>query len=380
MDDTRWMRRALEIAETASGRTSPNPLVGAVVVRNGVCVGEGFHPQAGEPHAEILALRDAGEAAKGATLYVTLEPCCHYGRTPPCTEAIIEGGIRRVVSAIEDPDPRVAGRGHQRLREAGIHVDVGTLAAEARRLNAPYLKWKTTGIPFVTLKIAMSLDGKVATRLGESQWITGETSRLDGHRLRNRSDAVLVGVGTVLADDPLLTTRLPEASRDPLRVVLDTEARTPPTARLVNVPSNAKTLLFVAEDADDSRANALAARGVEVVRVPRATIGVDLNAVLKRLGERDILSVLVEGGPTVHGSFAHARLVDRVIAYVAPLLIGGRDAPSAVGGTGFATLADGLHLEWQSVCPLPPDVRMEADVVKHLAERDARCSPASSST
>jgi diaminohydroxyphosphoribosylaminopyrimidine deaminase/5-amino-6-(5-phosphoribosylamino)uracil reductase len=362
MDDARWMRRALELAETASGRTSPNPLVGAVVVRNGICVGEGFHPKAGEPHAEVFALREAGDAARGATLYVTLEPCSHYGRTPPCADLIVRCGIRRVVSAMEDPDPRVSGRGHERLRNAGIRVDAGLLESDARRLNAPYLKWKTTGVPFVTLKIAMSLDGKVATRTGESRWVTGDASRLDGHRLRNTHDAILVGVGTALADDPLLTTRLPDSSRDPTRVVLDTDARTPLTAKVVNVDSDAGTLLFVADDADDLRVNALAERGVEVCRVPRTPRGVDLNAVLKTLGERQVLSVLVEGGPTVHGSFAELRLVDRVVVYVAPVVIGGKDAPSAVGGMGFATLADSLHLESWRVSSVSPDVRLEADV------------------
>lgn len=361
MDDARWMRRALELAEKGSGRTSPNPLVGAVVVRSGVCVGEGFHPKVGEPHAEVFALREAASQAKGATLYVNLEPCCHFGRTPPCVELILRSGIGRVVSAMEDPDPRVRGQGHEALRRAGVRVDVGLLETEARRLNAPYIKWKTQGIPFVTLKFAMSLDGKVATRTGQSRWITGEASRLDAHRLRNVYDALLVGVGTVLADDPLLTTRLPQAGRNPLRVVLDTHARTPLNARVLDVREETKTLLFVAEGTETHRVETLLAKGVEVSRVPQTTRGLDLNAILKILGEREILSLLVEGGPTVHGSFVEAGLVDRVVAYIAPTIIGGREALGVVGGLGFERLSDVLHLKGWKIQPLPPDVRLEAD-------------------
>jgi diaminohydroxyphosphoribosylaminopyrimidine deaminase/5-amino-6-(5-phosphoribosylamino)uracil reductase len=344
-DDERWMTRALELAEVANGHTSPNPSVGAVVVRSGVCVGAGYHPRAGDPHAEVFALREAGGRARGATLYTTLEPCSHTGRTPPCADLIVRGEIARVVSAMRDPDPRVSGRGHERLRAARVVVDVGVRGSAARRTHAAYIKWKTTGIPFVTMKVAMSLDGKTATTTGESQWITSEPARVEGHRLRDRHDAILVGARTVLADDPALTTRLPEGGgRDPARIVLDTHARTPTTARIFAHLDSAPTVVVTSETADPARVSALRDAGASVWRVPASEGGVDVQHALARCGEEGILSLLLEGGSRVRGSFVRARLVDRVVAFVAPRILGGHAAAPAVGGLGFERLADALEL------------------------------------
>lgn len=343
------MRKALDLAAIANGHTSPNPAVGSVVVRHGVCVGAGFHPRAGEPHGEVFALREAGDAAAGSTLYTTLEPCSHTGRTPPCADLIVDRRVARVVSAMEDPDPRVSGRGHKRLRAAGVAVDVGVLEAEARRTHASYIKWKGSGLPFVTLKMAMSLDGKTATATGESKWITSEAARLEGHRLRDRHDAVLVGVGTVLADDPALTTRLPAGGRDATRLVLDTRARTPVTAKVVTQRSDASTIVVVGPAADAGRVAALRDAGATVWTVATDEDGVALAPVLARCGEEGMLSVLVEGGSRALGSFVRSGRCDRVVAFVAPMVLGGEAATPAVGGHGFPHLADALRLtSWET--------------------------------
>ncbi len=336
------MREALRLAANAAGRTSPNPLVGAVIVRDGRIVAEGWHRRAGEKHAEIRALEMAGDQARGATLYVTLEPCSHHGRTGPCAEALIQAGIRRVVAAMTDPNPLVSGRGLQRLREAGIEVTTGVLEQEARRLNEVFLKWITTGTPFVTLKMAMTLDGRIATVAGESQWITGTAARRRGHEMRDLSDAILVGIETVLADDPSLTVRLPEGGRNPVRVVLDSQARTPLTARLLN-DSAAPTLIAVTQWASGERLEKLRQRGAEILFCGDGT-RVDLPILMKRLGEREISSLLVEGGGHVHFSFLRDKLADKVCAFIAPRLVGGEKAPSAVSGEGFSHLDEGVRL------------------------------------
>jgi len=325
------MARAIALAARASYRTSPNPMVGAVVVdARGEPVGEGYHRRPGAPHAEAEAIVAAGERARGGTLYVSLEPCAHQGRTPPCVEAIVAAGLRRVVVAMLDPDPRVRGRGVERLREAGIGVDVGPLEARARRLNEFYVKHRSTGRPFVSVKFAASLDGKIATRTGHSRWITGPAARAHAHRLRHRHDAILVGVNTVLRDDPALTARFPGAPQ-PLKIVLDSRGRTPTTAK---------------------------------VREGRLLIdrGRDLPGLLDRLGSMGIISLLVEGGATVHGSFFDAGLVDRVYAYLAPVIVGGREAPSAVGGRGPAAVTESLRLHRLHVERLGEDLLIVGDV------------------
>ncbi|MDR7481507.1 MAG: bifunctional diaminohydroxyphosphoribosylaminopyrimidine deaminase/5-amino-6-(5-phosphoribosylamino)uracil reductase RibD [Armatimonadota bacterium] len=327
-DDLRYMEEALALAARAAGRTSPNPMVGAVVVAGGEVVGRGFHARAGEPHAEILALREAGARARGATVYVTLEPCAHQGRTGPCAEALIAAGVRRVVAAMADPDRQVRGRGFERLRAAGVEVEVGLLENRARRLNEAFVKHRATGLPFVTLKWAMSLDGRIAGAGGRPVAITGEAARRFAHGLRDTHDVVLVGVGTVLADDPLLTCRLP-GGRNPMRVVVDSRLRTPPTARVVATAAETPTLVATTAAAPAERVAALRRAGVEVLVQAHEEPRVRLSSLLEELGRRGALAVLVEGGAEVHAAFLAAGLADKVIALVAPVLIGGAGAPAA---------------------------------------------------
>mgnify|MGYP000844851779 CR=1 FL=1 len=339
-----YMRRALALARLACGCTSPNPMVGAVIVKNGQVVGEGFHAKAGTPHAEIHALKQAGELARGATLYVTLEPCSHYGRTGPCVQSIIQAGIAQVVVAMTDPNPLVAGRGLQQLRQAGIEVIEGVLAKEAARLNEVFIKWITTKMPFVVLKTAMSLDGKIATSTGDAKWITGPAARRRVHLYRQCYDAILVGIGTVLADDPALTVRLPGATKNPLRVIVDSQARTPLTAQVVT-DGKAPTIIAVAPDAPPERVAALRATGAEIMVVPRGYGGIDLRQLLAELGRRQITSVLVEGGSRINGTFFAENLVDKVYWFVAPKFIGGEAAPGPIGGQGATSMREAVLLE-----------------------------------
>jgi diaminohydroxyphosphoribosylaminopyrimidine deaminase/5-amino-6-(5-phosphoribosylamino)uracil reductase len=339
-DDVRFMRRALRLAARARGRTAPNPMVGAVLVLDGEVVGEGWHHRAGEPHAEVMALRAAGSRAKGATLYVTLEPCCHFGRTPPCTEAVLAADIARVVAAMEDPFPRVAGGGIGRLREAGVPVETGMGEAQARELNRAYLKAVRTGLPWLTLKMAVSLDGKIATRTGDSRWVTGEAARRCVHRLRDWNDAVLVGGGTARADDPELTARLPRA-RNPLRVVLDTRAELSLDSRLIQTARDVPTVAAVAEGVPVER---LEAAGLLVERLPAVEGRLDLDALLRRLVARGVQSVLCEGGARLAGSLLDGGLVDEVAWFIAPKLVGGDAARGAVAGKGPERMADARPL------------------------------------
>jgi diaminohydroxyphosphoribosylaminopyrimidine deaminase / 5-amino-6-(5-phosphoribosylamino)uracil reductase len=367
-DDRRFMARALELAERGRGLTSPNPMVGAVVVVGAEIVGAGAHLAAGTRHAEVEALDAAGARARGATLYVTLEPCAHQGRTPPCAPAVIAAGVRRVVIAVEDPDPRVSGRGVAWLRSAGIAVEVGVHAEEAARQNRVFLTAVGAGRPHVTLKVAASLDGRIADGAGESRWITGEASRQRAHRLRAESDAIVVGVGTVLRDDPRLDVRLESAwPREPYRIVLDTRARTPTTARLLKAGRPERALIAVGDDAPADAVRRLEDAGATVVRCPAASGRVELHAALAALAAREVRGVLVEGGGIVHGAFADADLVDRVAVFLAPLLLGGREAPSMVAGTGRA-LPDAIRLRALEVTRFGDDLLVEADVARrHLA-------------
>jgi diaminohydroxyphosphoribosylaminopyrimidine deaminase/5-amino-6-(5-phosphoribosylamino)uracil reductase len=337
MSDDRFMRRALELAERGRGYVEPNPLVGAVVVRDGQIVGEGWHERHGEAHAEVHALSAAGSAAQGGTLYVSLEPCCHHGKTPPCTDAIVKAGIRHVVAAMQDPFPQVAGQGEALLRAAGIEIEVGICEPEARRLNAPYLKLLTTGRPYVHAKWAMSLDGKIATRTGDSRWISNEASRRRVHELRGRMDAIVVGIGTVLADDPLLTAR-PPGPRTPTRIVLDSHGRTPVTSQLVQTARETPTLIVVASPARLE----LSASGCEMLELPGEAGGVALPALMSELGRRRMTNVLVEGGSSVLGACLDARAIDEVHVFIAPKLIGGAAARTPIGGRGVERIAEAL--------------------------------------
>ncbi len=343
------MRLALRLAARARGWTSPNPMVGALVVRDGRVVGRGYHRRAGGPHAEVHALEAAGAEAKGATLYVTVEPCCHAPkRTPPCTDAVIASGVRRVVVAMRDPNPRVRGRGIRLLRGAGLAVEVGVLEAEARRLNEGYASWVTTGRPFVTLKIAQTLDGKIATASGESQWITGPRARALTHRLRAQVDAVIVGLGTVLADDPRLTARR-GARRHPHRVILDERLAIPPTARVLRWVEGATTYVATTDRAPAARRRRLEALGAVVLPVKSRKGLVDFDDLLDRLGALQMTSVLIEGGSEVNASALRAGVVGKVVVMVAPRLLGGRDAVGAVGGISPLRLADAVTLRDVSV-------------------------------
>lgn len=341
LTDKIFMREALRIAKNAEGRTSPNPLVGCVIVKDGKIIAEGWHRQAGTPHAEVHALNMAGELARGATLYVTLEPCSHFGRTPPCANKIVDAGISRVVAAMSDPNPKVAGRGFEILKSAGIQVDVGILETEAHELNEVFIKWITSKLPFVTMKFACSLDGKIATSSGESQWISGIESRRFTHHLRDINDAILIGVGTVLADNPSLTTRLVEG-KNPVRVIVDSKARTPLDSKVVT-DKTARTIIAVTTKAPQEKISALKACGVEVITAGDELV--DLKILMQALAEREITSVLVEGGGTIHFAMLKAGLVDKVLAFVAPKLIGGVNALTAVEGVGFEKLSDVVELK-----------------------------------
>jgi diaminohydroxyphosphoribosylaminopyrimidine deaminase/5-amino-6-(5-phosphoribosylamino)uracil reductase len=344
--DRQWMRRALELAEQGRGYVEPNPLVGAVVVRADRSVGEGWHQRYGEAHAEVNALAAAGEAGRGATLYVTLEPCCHQGKTPPCTDAILRAGIVRVVAAMTDPFPEVAGRGAALLRGAGVLVDLGVCEAEARRLNAPYLKLLATGRPYIYAKWAMTLDGKIATRTGDSKWISNEASRRRVHALRGRMDAILVGIGTALADDPQLTAR-PPGPRIPARIVLDRRARLPAESALARTAREAPVIVVTGAMAPAARMEALRALGCELIRQPGEDPRADLLALLDELGRRRMTNLLVEGGSAVLGSFLDLHAVDEVHVVIAPRLAGGAGAKTPIEGEGAAKISEALALtDW----------------------------------
>jgi diaminohydroxyphosphoribosylaminopyrimidine deaminase / 5-amino-6-(5-phosphoribosylamino)uracil reductase len=360
--DEAWMARAVALAEGGRGTASPNPMVGAVLVRDGRVVGEGFHRAAGLAHAEAVALAAAGELAAGATCYVTLEPCAHHGRTPPCADALVAAGVARVVAALPDPDRRVGGAGLARLRAAGVRVEVGTGADQAAEQNAAYLTHRRRGRPRVTLKAAASLDGKVAAPDGTSQWITGPAARADAHRLRAEADAVGVGAGTALADDPRLTVRLPGWSgRQPLRVLVDAAGRVEATGHLFD--GEAETLVATTPAAPAAAVDAWKAAGAEVLMCePTVTAGraaVDLHDLTRALGERGVLELLVEGGPRLQASLWAAGLADRLVWYLAPLAIGGQAAPGLLGA-GAATLADARRLRLASVDRLGDDLRVVA--------------------
>jgi diaminohydroxyphosphoribosylaminopyrimidine deaminase/5-amino-6-(5-phosphoribosylamino)uracil reductase len=347
--DQALMRRALSLAARGRGRVEPNPMVGCVIVRDGRIIGEGHHRRFGGPHAEIEALRRCGEAARGATIYVTLEPCCIQGKTPPCSEALIEARVGRVVAAMRDPNPLVHGRGARRLRAAGIACEFGLLEAEARELNAPFSKLMTRQRPWVILKWAQSIDGRIASRGGDAKWISDEAARAHAHRTRAAMDGIIVGVRTVLADDPRLTARTARPRRVAARLVLDTRLRTPAESRLVRTARETPTWLFCGDNAAPRKVRRFERLGCVVHPVPRDGDVVSLDAVLGALGAAKMTNILVEGGGRVLGSFLDRGLADEAHIYIAPLLIGGREAPAALDGEGSERIADALRLS-----PTPP--------------------------
>ena len=343
--DEKYMRMALRLAEKARGRTSPNPMVGAVVVKDNRVIATGYHERAGEPHAEAIALRKAGAAAQGATLYVTLEPCSHLNkRTPPCSPLVIQSGVKRVVIAMIDPNPRVSGGGVRAIRKAGVEVVTGVLEPEASRLNEEFIKHVTKKVPFVTLKIAQTLDGKIATATGESKWITGKEAREAGHRLRDRNDAILAGINTVLKDNPSLTARI-AGGRDPLRVIVDSALRISLKAKVITQTSAARTIVATLASAPKDKIKKLQSAGAEIVLVKSDRGRVDLRDLMRKLGRMDIMSVLVEGGAEIHASALKSGIVDKVVMYIAPTLMTGSDSLCSIGGVSPIKLGHAIRLK-----------------------------------
>lgn len=363
--DEHWMRRALDLAAAGLGRVAPNPMVGAVLVRGEEVVGEGYHARFGGPHAEVVALEQAGPRARGAELFVSLEPCCHHGKTPPCTEAILAAGVRRVVAAVADPFPEVAGRGLAVLKEAGVEVRAGVLEAEARRLNAAYFKRQATGLPLIIAKWAMTLDGRMADAAGDSRWISSEESRRRVHEVRRIVDGVLVGARTVEVDRPRLTVRHVEPLTErgqPTRIVLDSTLGTDPKREPAASAGDIPVLIYTtaeALEAEGDRAAALREAGCEPVAVPAGPGGVSLEAVLRDLGRRGMSRVLVEGGARIFGSFFVAGLVDRVMVFVSPKVLGGAKAFGPVTGPDARTLAEAIQVEDFAVSRVGPDLLIE---------------------
>ena len=362
------MQRALELAELGAGFVQPNPLVGAVIVRDGRIISEGYHHFYGGPHAEVDAFNNAKEDVTGATMYVTLEPCSHFGKTPPCSHAIVEKGITRVVVGILDPNPLVAGKGIEYLQKAGIEVECGVLQDEAKRQNEAFLKYITKKEPYVIMKAAMTLDGKIASHTLSSKWVTGEIARDYVHELRHRVSGIMVGVGTVLADDPSLTTRRCHgAGKDPIRIVVDSFARIPETARMLNQSSDAQTIIAVTEQADAEKLRRLEAMGAIIICVPSRNQRVDLNALMIELGKREIDSILLEGGSELNFAALEAGIVDKLSIFIANKVIGGNSAKTPVGGLGISEMSDAMPLDFSSVRKFGDDLLIEAYVRKEAS-------------
>jgi diaminohydroxyphosphoribosylaminopyrimidine deaminase/5-amino-6-(5-phosphoribosylamino)uracil reductase len=341
----RYMKRAIDLALMARGRTSPNPMVGAVIIKGGRIIGEGYHKKAGTPHAEVNAINAAGRNAKDGIMYVTLEPCCHQGRTPPCTKTIIKSGIKKVVIGMVDPNPVVAGKGIKELKDAEIQVSTGLLEKECKSLNEAYIKYITTKKPFVLLKVAMSLDGKIATSKRESKWITSEKSRERVHHLRDEVDAVMVGIGTVLQDNPNLTVALKKGKvNNPYRIIVDSELKIPLDANILKSNLKSKVIIATTTKSNTKKVNILREKGAEVILVEDNKQRVNLLKLMNELGKMEITSIMIEGGSELNSSALESGIVDKVIFFIAPRIIGGKDSVPAVGGRGFERLSDSLNI------------------------------------
>lgn len=364
MNDTQWMRLALKLAEQGCGFVSPNPMVGAVIVKNGRVIGQGHHEKYGGPHAERNALAGCKESPEGATLYVTLEPCCHYGKTPPCTEAILQSGIRRVVVGSGDPNPLVAGKGIARLQSNGIEVLEGVLRTECERLNEVFFHFMQTGMPYTVMKYAMTMDGKTAAYTGQSRWITGEAARRRVHQDRLRYSAVMVGVGTVLADDPLLTCRI-ENGRNPLRILCDTHLRTPLSAQIVTTAQEIPTVIATCQTDSERRQPYLDA-GCRLLSVPQRSGHLDLRALMNLLGQEKVDSILLEGGGTLNWSALQQGLVNKIQAYIAPKLFGGANGKTPVAGVGVSSPEQAFLLTDSTITCLDGDFLIESEVKNHV--------------
>ncbi|WP_442929351.1 bifunctional diaminohydroxyphosphoribosylaminopyrimidine deaminase/5-amino-6-(5-phosphoribosylamino)uracil reductase RibD [Natranaerovirga pectinivora] len=355
-----YMERALELAKKGIGYTSPNPLVGAVIVKDGRIIGEGYHEVYGGPHAEINAFNNANESVAGATMYVTLEPCSHYGKTPPCSKAIVEKGIGKVVIGMIDPNPLVAGNGIKILEDNHIEVVTGVLEEELKKLNEIFIKYITTKKPFCILKTAMTLDGKIATKTGDSMWISNELSRKYVHKIRHQVSGIMVGIGTVLKDDPSLTTRLEDIEgKDPIRIIVDTECKLPLDSKVLNLKSKAKTIIATTEKAADDNVKAVQEKGGEVIVTPLKDGQVDLNYLMDALGQQGIDSVLIEGGATLNYSAVSSGVVDKVLSFIGPKIFGGVDAKTPVAGDGIALVRDAVLLKDICVSSFGDDILIE---------------------
>ncbi|TDT61352.1 bifunctional diaminohydroxyphosphoribosylaminopyrimidine deaminase/5-amino-6-(5-phosphoribosylamino)uracil reductase RibD [Fonticella tunisiensis] len=359
-----YMERALELAKKSEGFTKPNPLVGAVIVKNGRIIGEGYHQKYGENHAEINAFNSATENVSGAVMYVTLEPCSHYGKTPPCANAIVKKGIKKVVIGMMDPNPVVSGKGIEILKSNGIEVEVGVLEDKIKKLNEIFIKYITTQIPFCILKAAMTLDGKIASYSGDSKWISNELSRRYVHRLRHRVSGIMVGINTIINDDPLLTTRLDDTDGiDPIRIVVDSKGRIPLSAKVLHGNSKAKTIIAATEFIDKDKIKAIQETGAEIILTPPKDDKVDLCYLMKELGKRKIDSVLLEGGGTLNFAALREGIVDKVNFFIAPKILGGREAKTPVGGQGIGLVRDAIILKDMEIYRFGEDIMIEGYIL-----------------
>ncbi|MBP2026802.1 diaminohydroxyphosphoribosylaminopyrimidine deaminase/5-amino-6-(5-phosphoribosylamino)uracil reductase [Acetoanaerobium pronyense] len=363
--DQIYMKRAIELAKKGEGYVNPNPLVGAVIVKDGKIIGEGFHRGYGKNHAEVDAFESLIESPIGATIYVNLEPCSHFGKTPPCANRIVAEGIKRVVIAMKDPNPLVSGNGIKILKENNIDVTVGVLEEEATKLNEIFIKYITTGIPFFIVKTAMTLDGKIASYTGDSKWITGELAREKVHKIRHRMSGIMVGIGTVLKDNPSLTTRLNmKDTMDPHRIIVDTSCRIPLDSKVLNLDSKSKTIIVTTENASDGKIKRIKDKGAEVIILPKVNGKVDLKALAIKLGEMKIDSVLIEGGSSLNYSAFDAQIVDKVMAFIAPKIIGGVEAKTPVGGDGIKLIKDSINISCLEATKIGDDILIEGYVRK----------------
>lgn len=363
--DIKYMKRAIEISKLGIGRTNPNPLVGAVIVKDNKVIGEGYHEYFGGAHAEVNAINNTTEDPKDSTMYVTLEPCSHYGKTPPCVNLIIKNNISKVVIGMKDPNPLVAGRGIQILKSNGIEVEVGVMEEEIKKINEIFIKYITTKRPFCILKTAITLDGKIATKTGDSKWITNTESRKYVHHIRNRVSGIMVGKNTIVKDNPLLTTRIEDSKGiDPARIIVDTFANIPIDSKVLNIESKAKTIIAVSEKADKDRLKALEDKGAQVLIIPTKNNRVDLRHLIKILGENNIDSLLIEGGATLNWSALNENIVDKVMCFIAPKIIGGKDAKTSIEGEGIEYVKDAIMLDDINIMRFNQDTMIEGYIRK----------------
>lgn len=359
--DKVYMKRALELAELGRGKVAPNPMVGAVIVKAGKIIGEGYHKKYGDNHAEVNAFANATEDVSGATLYVTLEPCAHYGKTPPCAKRIVKEGIKKVVIGVLDPNPLVAGKGVNILKDAGIEVVVGVLEEECRKINEVFMKYIKTSRPFVLMKYAMSLDGKISTATGKSKWISCEKSRRDVHKLRNNLSAIMVGINTVIKDNPMLNCRI-EGGNDPIRIIVDSNLRIPLDSKIVNTSNNISTIVATTHKADKDKIKLLEERNVEVIVAKEKDGRVDITSLIDKLGEKKIDSILLEGGSEINFSCLQEGIVDKVRIYIAPKILGGNNAKGAVGGRGVSEMIESFNIENIDISTIGSDIVVEGYV------------------